>query len=67
MALIVVEGDDAIELPSQRAEKKRVGWIWAGKVGTRLSGYADCWLQKRSFFVTKQAMLAAMRVQGGEA
>jgi hypothetical protein len=30
VALIVVEGDNAIELPSQRAEKKRVGWIWAG-------------------------------------
>ena len=62
MALIVIHGDDQVELTVPGARKNGIGRIGAGGIDTLGSRLADGGRDLLDFFAPKEAMLARMRI-----
>src|SRR3954468_22408651 len=66
MALIVIHGDDALELAARGADEKRVAGNWAGDGDTLRFRLIDGRLNNRSLFVAKKAAVAGVRIERGD-
>src|SRR4051812_18349018 len=66
MALIVIHGDDALELAASGADEKRVAGDWAGDGDTLRFRLMDGRLNNRSLLVAKKAAVAGVRIERGD-